>query len=70
MPDMSGPELALEVQSRYPGLSVLFITGYPDQLAIMLGRNQPVLKKPFTSVTLIRRIREILDRPRTTGTSV
>src|SRR5690349_1949996 len=57
MPDMSGPELALEVQRLRPGLPILFITGYPDQAAIMLERNQPVLQKPFTSVTLIQRIR-------------
>lgn len=69
MPDMSGPELALELQRLRPGVPILFITGYPDQVAIMLERNQPVLQKPFTSVTLIQKVREMLDRPKTTETS-
>jgi DNA-binding NtrC family response regulator len=69
MKDMSGPELAVELQRLRPGLPILFMTGFPDQLAILAERNVPVLKKPFTSVTLTGRIRQILDGPRVAGTS-
>lgn len=64
MPDLSGPELAEEIQRIRPGLRILFVSGYPDQLAILRERGRPVLRKPFTSVKLIRKIREVLDKPR------
>lgn len=64
--DMSGPELAPGLQRLRPGLRILFMTGYPDQLAILEERKLPVLKKPFTSVTLIQRVREMLDGPTAT----
>src|SRR5581483_9540141 len=52
MPDMSGPELALEIQRMRPRLRILFVTGYPDQFGLLAERNLPVLSKPFTSVKL------------------
>lgn len=61
LPGMGGPELAEMVQRMRPGVSVLFMTGYPDQLASLIGDHRPVLKKPFTSVELINKIREVLD---------
>lgn len=69
MPDMSGPELADEIQRLRPGLRILFITGYPDQYAALAERHLPVLTKPFTSVKLIRKIREVLDKPQAAGSS-
>jgi len=69
MPDMSGPELAAEIQRIRPGLRILFITGYPDQFAALAERNLPVLTKPFTSVKLIRKIRQVLDKPQAAGSS-
>ncbi len=63
MKDMSGPELAAELQRLRPEMPILFVTGYPDQFAILEERKIPVLKKPFTSLTLIQRIREILNGP-------
>jgi DNA-binding NtrC family response regulator len=69
MPDMSGPELAVEIQRMRPGLRILFITGYPDQYAALAERNFPVLTKPFTSVRLIRKVREVLDKPQAASSS-
>lgn len=67
MQDMAGPELARELHQLRPGLPVLFMTGFPDQHQLLMAQRLPVLFKPFTSVTLIRRIREILDRPKSTA---
>jgi len=67
MQDMAGPELARELHQLRPGLPVLFMTGFSDQYQILVAQRMPVLLKPFTSVTLIRRIREILDRPKSTA---
>lgn len=64
MQDMAGPELACELRALVPGLPVLFMTGFPDQHQLLKARGMHVLYKPFTSIALIRRVREILDRPR------
>ena len=64
MQDMAGPEVARELRELVPGLPVLFMTGFPDQHQLLKARGMHVLYKPFTSLGLIRRVREILDRPR------
>ncbi|HLK47534.1 MAG TPA: response regulator [Bryobacteraceae bacterium] len=64
MQDMAGPELARELWQIVPGLPVLFMTGFPDQHQLLKASGMHVLYKPFTSIRLIRRVREILDRPR------
>jgi hypothetical protein len=68
MPAMSGPELAIELDRLRPGMTILFVTGYPDEFAGLIERGQTVLRKPFTSDALISTIRELLDaassRPR------
>ena len=69
MKDMSGPELAGELQRLRPELPILFMTGYPDQLAVLEERSLPVLQKPFTSVTLTDKVRQILDGPKAAETS-
>lgn len=48
-----------------PELKVLFISGYTDELGI--GASDPAsayLQKPFTPETLATRVREVLDRKR------
>jgi two-component system cell cycle sensor histidine kinase/response regulator CckA len=67
MQDMAGPEVARELRYLRPALPVLFMTGFPDQHQILTAQRLPVLYKPFTSVSLIRRIRDILDRPKATA---
>lgn len=62
MQDMSGPEVADEIRRMRPVLPVLFMTGFPDQFDALRERGQPVLRKPFTSLTLIRKVREVLRR--------
>ena len=45
------------LKTYHPESNVLFISGYP---ADMLEQNVPFLEKPFTPVTLISRVAEIL----------
>ena len=45
-----------------PLLRVLFMSGYPGSLGEQLGRNVDLLEKPFTSLTLVSRVRQALDR--------
>ena len=68
MPRMSGPELATRLRARDPGIRLLYVSGYTaDQLRSAqtdLGADATLLPKPFTSDGLLRKVREVLDRPR------
>ena len=67
MPGMGGRELAEALQSRSPGLKVLFQSGYPHDAAVGNGTKQTnaaFLQKPFTLDALARKVRDVLDAPR------
>jgi PAS domain S-box-containing protein len=71
MPRMSGPELAARLRARDPGVRLLYVSGYTaDQLRSQtdLGADATLLAKPFTSDGLLRKVREVLDQPRPSGT--
>jgi CheY-like chemotaxis protein len=64
MPRMGGFELARRLRDRYPGVKILYMTGYGDEDRI--GSQQtdpkaPQLQKPFGPDVLARKVREILD---------
>jgi DNA-binding response OmpR family regulator len=63
VPGMSGRELADEMAQRRPEMSVLFISGYTDDRRMhSLREGVDFLSKPFLPITLLNKIREILDR--------
>jgi PAS domain S-box-containing protein len=65
MPGASGPELARHLAERRPGLKVIYMSGYTEDTIArhgVLKSEIAFLHKPFTSETLGRKIREILDR--------
>ncbi len=65
MPDMPGPELARRLQDLRPGLRTLFLSGYTADTVHGRGNLPPgsaFLEKPFDRVTLLRTLRELLDR--------
>jgi two-component system, cell cycle sensor histidine kinase and response regulator CckA len=67
MPGMGGPELAARVRARHPAVRLIYVSGYTaDQLHAQteLGADAILLAKPFTSQELLRKVREVLDRPR------
>ncbi len=64
MPDGSGPELARRLVERRPALKVIYTSGYTEEAIVQHGVLNPgivFLHKPFTSETLGRKIREVLD---------
>ena len=64
MPGLSGRELAEQLKGKYPGLRVLFTSGYTDDAILRQGILQTgitFLQKPFTPETLSRKVRGILD---------
>ncbi len=65
MPGMGGRELSRALAASRPTLPILFMSGYNDDGELAgsgadLGAG--VLAKPFTSETLARQVREVLDR--------
>jgi PAS domain S-box-containing protein len=65
MPGASGPELTRQLVERRPGLKVLYMSGYTEETIVNHGVLQSgiaFLHKPFTSETIGRRVREVLDR--------
>jgi two-component system cell cycle sensor histidine kinase/response regulator CckA len=64
MPRIGGGELAERLRSMRPGIPVLFMSGYAEEMTVRngLGQNRvEYLTKPFTSAALKRKIRELLN---------
>ncbi len=63
---LNGRELAERLKPLYPGLKVLFMSGYTDEAIIHHGVLEPglsYLQKPFTPNSLVQKVREVLDAP-------
>jgi CheY-like chemotaxis protein len=58
LPQMSGPELVSQLQTKLPALQVLFLSGYPADA--MPGPPLPdgyaFLQKPFSETSLLQKI--------------
>lgn len=64
MPGMSGAEVARAVHAVHPGLRVLVVTGFAEsqKLDAIAGPDVAMLRKPFESHELLRRVTEMLGR--------
>jgi nitrogen-specific signal transduction histidine kinase len=63
MPGMTGQELAAHLQREYPGLCVVFMSGYSEHAATEMANADPsvrLLSKPFSRGALLRTVGEIL----------
>jgi two-component system, cell cycle sensor histidine kinase and response regulator CckA len=71
MPEMNGAELAERIRSVRPGLPVLFFSAYSESepLRPQHARGVPFIAKPFTSIQLVKKIREALDEPKADAAS-
>jgi DNA-binding NtrC family response regulator len=63
MPEMSGMDLVAHVHESRPGLPVLFMSGYPQDVIAhqgLVSGDVNLLEKPFTRNALLRAVREVL----------
>ena len=69
MPGMSGPELVRRLESIYPGLRVLYMSGYAGEAIQKHGITEfgitefgiGFMQKPFTVAEFLTKVRDMLD---------
>jgi CheY-like chemotaxis protein len=62
MPGMNGAELGRQVQTRWPALPMLFVTGFADRGALAGIAEAQVVRKPFVDGELASKIRALLTQ--------
>ena len=65
MPEMGGLELAEHLQGKWPGLSVVYTSGYTDHALLernALRKNSPFLQKPYMPTSLLDQVGSVLER--------
>jgi len=66
MPKMSGRDLAKRLTQEDPDLRVIFLSGYAEDVIVhhgILYKGINFIQKPFDASTLLKKIREVLDKP-------
>jgi PAS domain S-box-containing protein len=64
MPQMSGRELAEQIQPLRPNMKVLYMSGYTDDAIVrhgLLDEKLQFLQKPFDAALVARKVRQVLD---------
>jgi FixJ family two-component response regulator len=70
MPGVSGLDLATDLSREYPGIKILYISGFVESVAMhVIARRSPqaVLLKPFTEQALLERVHQLLEKPPEVG---
>jgi len=65
LPGLKGPDLYARLAARRPGLRVIYMSGYTDEVTVppeVRGRKSLFLQKPFPPRVLLEKVREVLDR--------
>jgi PAS domain S-box-containing protein len=65
MPGMGGSRLAVALAASHAETKVLYMSGYTDDAVVLhgvLAADVSFLQKPFTTESLARKVREVLDR--------
>lgn len=65
MPEINDPDLVKRIKTRRPEMKVLFVSGYTANAMVehaAFDPDTPFLQKPFTAVSLARKVRESIDR--------
>jgi CheY-like chemotaxis protein len=73
MPVMNGLRLSEELRIRRPDIKVIFMSGHSQDVIKTQGGTQStsdLLQKPFVPHVLVRKVREVLDKARSTAPAV
>jgi CheY-like chemotaxis protein len=65
MPDLAGPELVAQLLDKWPGIRVVYMSGYADGDKTRVGVQEAkisFLQKPFSADSLTLTVREVLDQ--------
>ena len=62
MPGMNGRELGRQIESRWPGLPILYMSGFASEVfqGGLLEPGAPFLSKPFTQDDLAAKVKALL----------
>jgi two-component system, cell cycle sensor histidine kinase and response regulator CckA len=63
LPGETGRVLAEKLRREKAELKVLLVTGYAEEMAALEASQMECLRKPFSTVVLLRRVRQLLDHP-------
>lgn len=69
MPEMNGAELVKHLIRLKPDLKFIYMSGYPENTILSRGlsnSNFNLIEKPFSSETLVGKVRMVLDEPKDT----
>ncbi|HRV93356.1 MAG TPA: response regulator [Anaerolineae bacterium] len=61
---LNADQLAKQLKSRYPQTKILFMSGYNDNAVLyqdVITNDDAFLQKPFRDITLIQKVRQLLD---------
>jgi PAS domain S-box-containing protein len=61
MPQVTGDQVLQEIRARRPGLPALLMSGHVPEGAERMAAANSLLRKPFATAELLRRLREALD---------
>jgi len=65
MPEMNGRDLAIQIQSLYPDVKLLFMSGYTADIIAdhgVLNEGVNFIQKPFTKKNLTTKVCEVLEQ--------
>lgn len=60
MPDISGPDVAKLAKARWPGLRIIYMSGYSTDDLRGLDGHHGFLQKPFTPAELMETVRKTI----------
>ena len=70
MPGMGGVELSEKFIAEFPGIPVLFMSGYTEQIIRNWDALSAYIQKPFTLSGLLTQVRELLDKTAPSSLSI
>ena len=63
MPQMNGQQLAEQLRQAYPGIKIVFMSGYTEHAVLNQLTHDPTVSfvgKPFTATMLVDAVRKVL----------